>query len=71
MLKGLNNSIKKVRLLGSDKTLTPKVVGKISWSQVPGLVYIDIPANTNDKYFNVVAVELDKPVSLYRGKGGL
>jgi alpha-L-fucosidase len=71
MLKGLNNSIKKVRLVGSDKTLTPKVVGKISWSQVPGLVYIDMPVNTKEKYFNVVAVELDKPVSLYRGKGGL
>ena len=71
MLKGLNNSIKKVRLLGSDKTLTPKVVGKISWSQVPGLVYIDMPTNTKDKYFNVVAIELDKAVSLYRGKGGL
>ena len=71
MLKGLNNSIKKVRMIGSGKTLTAKVVGKISWSQVPGLVYIDIPAGTNDKYFNVLAVELDKPVSLYRGKGGL
>jgi alpha-L-fucosidase len=47
------------------------VVGKISWSQVPGLVYIDIPEGTNDKYFNVLAIELDKPVSLYRGKGGL
>jgi len=71
MLKGLNNAIKKVRLVGSNQELTSKVVGKISWSSVPGLVYIDIPAGLQDKYFNVVAVDLDKKLSLYRGKGGL
>ena len=37
---------------------------------VPGLVYIDVPANVVDKYMTVVALKLDKPVKLYRGRGG-
>ncbi|WP_017259406.1 alpha-L-fucosidase [Pedobacter arcticus] len=71
MLKGLKNKIKKIRVLGSDKQLQHKVVGKISWSPVPGLVYIDVPATVHDEYMTVLAVELDGSVELYRGKGGL
>ena len=71
MVKGLDNKIKSVEVLGSSTTLKSKVVGKISWSPVPGLVYIDVPATTLDKYITVLKVTLDKPVKLYRGKGGL
>lgn len=71
MLKGLNNNIKSIRVVGTNQKLQHKVVGKISWSPVPGLVYITVPASVQDKYMSVLAVELDKPISLYRGKGGL
>ena len=71
MVKGLDNKIKSIEVLGSGATLKSKVVGKISWSPVPGLVYIDVPATTLDKYITVLKVTLDKPVKLYRGKGGL
>ena len=71
MVKGLDNKIKSVEVLGNGTKLTSKVVGKISWSPVPGLVYIDVPATTLDKYITVLKVTLDKPVKLYRGKGGL
>ncbi len=71
MVKGLDNKIKSIEVLGSSATLKSKVVGKISWSPVPGLVYIDVPATTLDKYITVLKVTLDKPVKLYRGKGGL
>lgn len=70
MLKGLNNNIKSIRVVGTNQKLQHKVVGKISWSSVPGLVYITVPASVQDKYMSVLAVELDKPVSLYRGRGG-
>jgi alpha-L-fucosidase len=70
MLKGLNNNIKSIRVVGTNQKLQHKIVGKISWSPVPGLVYIDVPASVQDKYMSVLAVELDKPISLYRGKGG-
>lgn len=70
MLKGLKNKINKIRVLGTHFTLQPKIVGKISWSEVPGLVYITIPPAVQDTYMTVLALDLDGPVKLYRGKGG-
>ena len=71
MVKGLDNKIKSVEVLGNGTKLTSKVVGKISWSPVPGLVYINVPSTTLDTYITVLKVKLDKPIKLYRGKGGL
>jgi alpha-L-fucosidase len=70
MLKGLVNKIESITVLGNNTPLQHKVVGKISWSAVPGLVYIDVPENVLDKYITVLAVKLDKKVKLYRGQGG-
>lgn len=71
MVKGLINKIKSIQVVGGNQMLTHKVVGKISWSPVPGLVYIDIPQHVLDKYVTVLKVTLDGPVKLYRGQGGL
>lgn len=71
MLKGLDNKINEITVLGNDAKITHKVVGKISWSPVPGLVYIDLPEAALDKYVTVIKLKLDKPVKLYRGQGGL
>jgi alpha-L-fucosidase len=70
IIKGLQNKIRSITALGSGARLSHKIVGKISWSHVPGLVYISVPAQAVDKYVTVLRVELDKPVSLYRGAGG-
>jgi alpha-L-fucosidase len=70
MVKGLSNKIESITVLGNNSQLTHKVVGKISWSAVPGLVFIDVPENVQDKYITVLKVKLDKPVKLYRGQGG-
>jgi len=70
MLKGLANKIEEASVVGNGRKLSHKVVGKISWSQVPGLVYIDVPENSTDKYVTVVKLKLDKPIKLYRGQGG-
>ena len=71
MLKGLENQIKDIAVLGSSIQPTHKIVGKISWSHVPGLVYINLPEAALDKYVTVIKLTLDKPVKLYRGQGGL
>lgn len=71
MLKGLNNKIESITVLGNGTKLQHKVVGKISWSPVPGLVYITLPETALDKYVTVLKVKLDKPIKLYRGQGGL
>lgn len=69
-LKGLKNSIKDITVLGNNARLRHKVVGKISWSLVPGLVYINVPKGVQDKYVTVLKLNLDGPIKLYNGKGG-
>ncbi|MEY2835312.1 MAG: hypothetical protein RLZZ557_974 [Bacteroidota bacterium] len=71
MVKGLNNAIKEIKVVGTNIQLSHRVVGKISWSPVPGLIYINVPNGVQDKHITVLELKLDKPVSLYRGKGGL
>jgi alpha-L-fucosidase len=71
VVKGLKNKIKNIRVVGDQQVVQHKIVGKISWSPVPGLVYINVPPTVQDTYMSVLAVELDGPISLYRGQGGL
>ncbi len=71
ILKGINNKIDAVEIVGTSEHLAQKVVGKISWSSVPGLVFIDVPEKYKDPYMTVLKVKLDNPVDLYRGHGGL
>jgi alpha-L-fucosidase len=71
MLKGLTNQIKDITILGSNIKPTHKIVGKISWSNVPGLVYINVPEAALDKYITVIKLTFDNPVKLYSGQGGL
>lgn len=71
MLKGLVNSIKDIQIVGTTRHLKPKIVGKISWSAVPGLVFINVSPKYTDPYMTVLKLQLDKPVQLYRGQGGL
>jgi alpha-L-fucosidase len=71
MLKGLVNKIEKITVVGNGSELTHQIVGKISWSPVPGLVYIDVPESVLDTYVTVLKLKLDAPVKLYRGHGGL
>ena len=71
MLKCFQNIFVDVKLICSDTPLDYKIVGKISWSPVPGLIYITVPEEVQDKYMTVLKLHLDGPVKLYRGKGGL
>lgn len=70
-IKGLDNAIASVTVVGQDLPLAHRVVGKISWSRVPGLVFIDVPQAAADPWLTVLKVTLDGPVRLYRGAGGL
>ena len=71
LVKGLNNKILDVQVVGTDHHLPHKIVGKISWSPVPGLVFINVPEQYKDPYMTVLKLKLDKAVKLYRGEGGL
>jgi alpha-L-fucosidase len=69
-IKGLDNKIVSTELLSTGQQLQHRVVGKIGWSKVPGLVFIDVPLQPTDPWMGVVKVKLDGPVKLYRGEGG-
>ncbi|HRY31658.1 MAG TPA: alpha-L-fucosidase [Bacteroidales bacterium] len=71
VIKGLFSEIENISLLGQNSPLAWKIVGKISWSPVPGLVYIEAPSAGHDQYMSVLRVKLKKPLRLYRGAGGL
>ena len=71
MLKGLDTKIESIEVLGNVSSLQHKIVGKISWSKVPGLVYIDVPEKVLDPYITVLKLKLKQPIRLYSGAGGL
>jgi alpha-L-fucosidase len=68
-LKGLINTVKKIRVVGTGTELNFKVYNKLTWSSVPGIVYIDIPEEVLDTDITVLAVQLDGPVKMYEGEG--
>ncbi|QTE22215.1 alpha-L-fucosidase [Polaribacter cellanae] len=69
LIKGLKNKVNRAWVVGNGTKLKTKVVGKQYWSQVPGLLYIDLPEHVQDKDVTVIAVLLDGKVDLYREKG--
>lgn len=71
VIKGLMNKIKNISVVGNGANLSYKIVGKVSFSPIPGLVYITVPDDVQDEYMTVLKVALDGPVKLYRGHGGL
>jgi len=70
-IKGLDNKIVSAEVLGKSAKIKPHIVGKIYWSPVPGIVYLEIPESEQDEYVTVLKLKLDGPVKLHRGKGGL
>ncbi len=69
-LKGIQNKVKKIRVLNTDSELTFTRSGGAKWRQIPGILRITPPAEKDaDKYVTVIAVELDGPVRLCRYAG--
>ena len=69
-LKGLKSQPTAIELIGSKQSITSKEVGKISWSSVPGTLFLEIPISEMDPMISVVALHFKEPIQLYRGKGG-
>jgi len=65
LLKGIKNKVNRAWVVGNGTKLSYKVIGKQYWSSVPGLLYIDLPEDVQDKNVTVVAVLLDGPIDLY------
>lgn len=65
-LKGIENNIARIRIVGDGTILGYKMFDKLYWSNTPGIVYIDIPKERLDKNITVIAVLLDGPVKEHR-----
>jgi alpha-L-fucosidase len=65
LVKGLDNKVLRARVVGSDAQVDHRVLGKHSWSKVPGLLSLRAPDDAWDPDMTVVALELDGPVSLF------
>ena len=68
-LQGVCNNVNRVWVVGNGTMLNYKVYDKLYWSQLPGIVYIDVPEDVQDENVTVIAVLLDGPAKLYRGEG--
>lgn len=69
-IKGLKNGISRMRIVGEGSMIHSRIFNKLYWSEVPGIVYIDVPESRLDKDLTVIAVLLDKPVELFRDRIG-
>lgn len=67
--KGLKSRVKDARIVGTDFSVAWQQYNDISWSEVPGVYYFDIPEEALDAEITVMAIELDEPVKLYCGPG--
>ncbi len=69
-LKGIKNGIARVRIVGEGSMISHDVFNKLYWSNIPGIIYIDVPKERLDKNMTVIAILLDSPLALYRQKVG-
>jgi alpha-L-fucosidase len=69
-IKGLENRISRIRVVGQGTMLNHEIYNKLYWSKIPGIVYIDIPKEILDTHLTVIAVLLDGPLKLYRENVG-
>ena len=66
-VKGLQNTVKRVSVLGEGSELTHRKIGGLG--HTPGVVWIDVPERVLDPNATVLKIELDGPLDLYRGAG--
>jgi alpha-L-fucosidase len=66
MLKGIKNKINRIWVVGNGTKLNWEVKMKPYWSNIPGIIYFDLPETVLDDQVTVVAVLLDGKVDLYR-----
>ena len=66
VVRGLKNKVNRIRIVGNGTKLDWQILGKQYWSEVPGILYIDVPKEETDELMTVVAVQLDGAVDLWR-----
>ncbi|MBI9033978.1 MAG: alpha-L-fucosidase [Bacteroidales bacterium] len=65
VIKGLKNKINRIYVVGNGTMLSHDIKGKLYWSDVPGICYIDVPEHVYDPQVTVIAILLNGPIDLY------
>ncbi len=68
-IKGLKSPIKSAKVVGTNQPLTWTRYNDIDWSEMPGVYYLNVPAEVCDPEITVIALTLAEPIKLYRGHG--
>lgn len=69
-LKGIQNKVKSIKVVGNDQMLDFERNGGAVWNNIPGILRIEIPKEKNlDPYATIIEVELESTLQLYRGHG--
>lgn len=69
-LKGIQNKVNSIQVVGSGKPLDFVRNGGAAWNNIPGIVRIEIPQKEDiDPYVTLIKVELEGKLKLYRGHG--
>jgi alpha-L-fucosidase len=63
-LKGVKNKINRIWVVGNGTKLEWQLLMKPYWSQIPGIVYIDVPDKVLDPEVTVIAVLLDGKIRM-------
>ncbi|MHC1708548.1 MAG: alpha-L-fucosidase [Bacteroidales bacterium] len=64
-VKGLKNNVRVAYVVGKGNNLNTQVLMKLSWSEAPGILYIDVPELALDPQITVIALSLDGTLELY------
>ena len=70
ILKGVSTKINRAYIVGNGTVLNQQVLCKVYWNKYPGITYIEVPKQTIDKYYTVIALVLDDTINLYKEKVG-
>jgi len=70
VVKGISNTIQRAYVVGNGSILSQNKIAKLYWNKYPGISYIDLPKETIDTYYTVVALVLDGPIELYSELNG-
>jgi alpha-L-fucosidase len=65
VLKGVKNKIRRIRDVGTGRELSWIARDSAVWNDIPALLLITVPPDLPDPFVNVLAVELDSPLTLY------
>lgn len=69
-LKGIQNKIKSIKVVGTNEELDFERNGGAAWNNIPGILRIEVPLEKHlDENVTIIEVELEDALLLYRGHG--